>query len=113
MRGGSWIGAIIRFVVSAIVLMVMGLVLPGFEVLGFLNALLAAVVISLLGWGVEAILGERVSPQSRGIIGFITAAVVIYVAQFLVPGMSVSILGALLASLVVGIIDAFVPTVVR
>ncbi len=109
MRGGSWIGAIIRFVVSAIVLMVMGLVLPGFEVLGFLNALLAAVVISLLGWGVEAILGERVSPQSRGIIGFITAAVVIYVAQFLVPGMSVSILGALLASLVVGIIDAFVP----
>jgi putative membrane protein len=114
MRGNSsWIGAVIRFVVSAIVLMVVGMILPGFEMFGFLNALLAAVVIALLGWAVEAILGERVSPQSRGIIGFITAAVVIYVAQFLVPGMNVTIIGALLASLVVGIIDAFVPTVVR
>jgi putative membrane protein len=66
-----------------------------------------------LGWAIEAILGERVSPQSRGIVGFIVAAIVIYVAQYLVPGMTVSILGALLASLVVGIIDAFVPTVIR
>ncbi len=109
----SWIGAIIRFVVSAIVLMVMGLVLPGFSVFGFMNALLAAIVIAALGWAVEAILGQRVSPQSRGIIGFLVAAVVIYVSQFVVPGMRVTIIGALLASLVVGIIDAFVPTVIR
>lgn len=113
MRGSSWIGAIVRFVVSAIVLMVMGLVIPGFHVFGFVNALIAAVVIAALGWAVEAILGERVSPQSRGIVGFIVAAIVIYVAQYLVPGMTVSVLGALLASLVVGIIDAFVPTVIR
>jgi len=112
-RGSSWIGAIVRFIVSAIVLMVMGLVLPGFNVFGFVNALLAAIVIAALGWAIEAILGERVSPQSRGIVGFIVAAIVIYVAQYLVPGMTVSILGALLASLVVGIIDAFVPTVIR
>ncbi|MGI6632922.1 MAG: phage holin family protein [Bacillota bacterium] len=113
MRGNSWIGAIVRFVVSAIVLMVMSLVLPGFRLFGFVNALIASLVIAALGWAIEAILGERVSPQSRGIVGFIVAAAVIYVAQFLVPGMDVTILGALLASLVVGIIDAFVPTVVR
>lgn len=112
-RGNSWIGAIVRFIVSAIVLMVMGLVLPGFRLFGFVNALVAALVIAALGWAIEAILGERVSPQSRGLIGFIVAAIVIYVAQFLVPGMSVTILGALLVSLVVGIIDAFVPTVIR
>ncbi len=111
--GGSWINTIIRFVVSAIVLMVMGLVLPGFSVFGFVNALVAALVIAAIGWGVEAVLGQRVSPQSRGIVGFIVAAIVIYVSQFVVPGMSVTIIGALLASLVVGIIDAFVPTVIR
>jgi putative membrane protein len=113
MRQNSWMGAIIRFIVSAIVLMILGRVLPGFSVFGFTNALIAALVIAALGWAVEAILGQRVSPQSRGIIGFIVAAVVIYVAQFLTPGMSVTPLGALLASLVVGIIDAFIPTVVR
>ena len=41
-RGNSWIGAIVRFIVSAIVLMVMGLVLPGFRLFGFVNALCAA-----------------------------------------------------------------------
>jgi putative membrane protein len=113
MQGSSWIGAVVRFVVSAIVLMVMGLVIPGFHVFGFVNALIAAVVIAAIGWAIEALLGQRVSPQSRGIVGFIVAAVVIYVAQYLVPGMTVSVLGALLASLVVGIIDAFIPTVIR
>jgi putative membrane protein len=109
----TWMGVIIRFVVSAIVLLVLGMALPGFSVFGFTNALVAAIVIAVIGWAVEAILGERISPQSRGIVGFIVAAVVIYVAQYLVPGMSVSILGAFLASLVIGIIDAFVPTVIR
>jgi len=111
--GNTWIGVIVRFVVSAIVLLVLGMVLPGFSVFGFVNAIIAAVVIAALGWAVEAILGERISPQSRGIVGFIVGAIVIYVAQFLVPGMRANILGALLASLVIGIIDAFVPTVIR
>jgi putative membrane protein len=112
-RNNSWIGVVVRFVVSAIVLMVLGALLPGFALAGFVNALIAAMVIAALGWAVEAILGQRVSPQSRGIVGFIVAAVVIYAAQFLVPGMRVTILGAILASLVVGIVDAFVPTVIR
>ena len=112
-NGSTWMGVIIRFVVSAIVLLVLGMALPGFSVFGFTNALIAAIVIAIIGWAVEAVLGERISPQSRGVVGFIVAAVVIYVAQYLVPGMSVSILGAFLASLVIGIIDAFVPTVIR
>jgi putative membrane protein len=81
--------------------------------MGFTVALIAAVVIALLGFIVESVLGKRVSPQNRGIIGFVTSAVVIYVAQWLVPGMSVTILGAALAALVIGIIDAFVPTELR
>lgn len=104
---------IVRFIVSALVLMFIGYLVPGFGPLGFLNALLAAVVISVLGYLVEMLLGENVSPQSRGVIGFITAAAVIYLAQFLVPALNVSILGALIAALVIGIIDIFVPTELR
>jgi putative membrane protein len=107
------LGLIIRFVVSALVLLVMGLILPGFRVFGFLNALLAAVVIAVLGYLVELLMGRKVSPQARGLVGFLTSAVVIWVAQFLVPTMQVSILGALLAALVIGVVDAFVPTELR
>ncbi len=106
-------GLIIRFIVSALVIMLVGFLLPGFAVLGFGEALLAAIVIALLGFIVENLLGDKISPRNRGVVGFITAAVVIYAAQFLVPAMRVSIFGALLAALVIGVIDAFVPTELR
>lgn len=108
-----WVGAIIRFIVSALVLLAVSFFVPGFRLVGFTNALLAAVVISIVGYIIESLLGEGISPQSRGLVGFITAAVVIWVTQFVVPQMSVSIIGALLAALVIGIIDAFVPTELR
>ncbi|KYO65150.1 MULTISPECIES: phage holin family protein [Thermovenabulum] len=107
------IGMIIRFIVSALVLMLVSFLIPGFQVAGFTGALIAAIVIAILGFIVESLLGKSVSPQSRGIVGFITAAVVIYLAQFIVPSMRVTWWGALLASLVIGIIDAFVPTELR
>jgi len=93
--------------------MFVGFLVPGFGPIGFVNALIAAVVISVLGYIIEALIGKNVSPQGRGIVGFLTAAVVIYLAQFIVPALNVTILGALIASLVIGIIDIFVPTELR
>ena len=106
--------AVVRFVVSALVLMLVGYFLPGIKVAGFVGALIAAIVIAVLGWGIEQLLGKDISPRSRGVVGFITAAVVIYLAQFIIPSyLSVSILGSLLAAFVIGLIDAFVPTELR
>lgn len=107
------LGLIVRFVVSAIVLMLVSFILPGFATLGFGQALLAAVVIAVLGFIVESLFGKRISPQNRGLVGFLTAAVVIYLAQFIVPGMTVSLIGAALAAVVIGIVDLFVPTELR
>jgi len=111
----QWVGVIIRFVVSALVLMVVSWISPGFMVKGgFLGALIAAAVIALLGYVGEIILGTRISPQSRGIVGFVAAAVVIYLAQFIIPGLlSVSIIGALISAFIIGLIDTLVPTMLR
>ncbi len=110
----EWIGFIVRFIVSALVLLLVAAVLPGIRIAGFTGALIAAAVIAILGYIAERLLGDRVSPQSRGLVGFITSAVVIYLAKFIIPAyLSVSIIGALLAAFVIGIIDAFVPTLIR
>jgi len=115
MKGGmQMLGTIVRFIVSALVLLVIGFLIPGVSVAGFWGALITAIVIAVLGYIVEAILGDKVSPRSRGIVGFLTAAVVIYVAQFIVPNLfSVSLIGALIAAFIIGLIDAFVPTELR
>jgi len=111
----NWLGAIIRFVVSALVLVVVSWLSPGFVVHGgFVGALIAAAVIAVIGYIAEALLGDRISPQSRGLVGFVAAAVVIYLAQFIIPAfLTVSIIGALISAFVIGLIDAFVPTVLR
>ncbi len=109
------LGMVVRFIVSALVLIVVSWLSPGFVVKGgFIGALIAAVVIAVLGYIAESLLGDRVSPQRRGLVGFVTAAVVIYLAQFIIPSLlSVSIFGALISAFIIGLIDAFVPTVVR
>jgi putative membrane protein len=108
------LGAIVRFIVSALVLLLVSYIVPGLRVAGFTGALVAAIVIAVLGYLVELAFGNKISRMGRGSIGFITAAVVIYLSQFIVPGsISVSIIGALLASLVIGIVDSFVPTTLR
>ncbi|MBP2000472.1 hypothetical protein J2Z69_001503 [Paenibacillus shirakamiensis] len=105
----SFFGHIIRFVVSALVLMFVAWLVPHFSVGGFGSALLLALVIALLGWIIEGILGTRVTPFGRGIVGFLASALVIWLSQYVMGHVSVSVTGALLAALVIGIIDLFTP----
>jgi len=103
------VGHIVRFIVSALVLMIVGYLVPDFAVGGFWSALLLALVIAVLGWIAEAAFGRRVTPFGRGIVGFLSSAAVIWLAQFVIAGVRATVLGALLAALVIGIIDLFVP----
>jgi putative membrane protein len=111
--GGSWLAHIVRFVVAAIVLMVVSYVTPGFTRLSFWHALLAAVLIVVIGYALESIFGRKISPYTRGGIGFLVSALIFYTIQFVVPGMRVTLLGALIAAIIVGVIDMFVPTGIR
>lgn len=113
LTGENWLAHIVRFVVAAIVLMVVSYITPGFTRLNFWYALLAAVLVAVIGYGLEKIFGRNISPYARGGVGFVTSAVIFYVIQFVIPGMRVTVLGALLAALIVGIIDMFVPTGLR
>ena len=105
----QFLGHIVRFIVSAIVLMIVGFIVPQFEVGGFWSALFLALVIAVVGWIAEGIFGKRITPFGRGIVGFIASVVVIWLAQFIVGGVSVTWIGAILAALVIGIIDLFIP----
>lgn len=105
-----FLGHVVRFVISALVLLVVSWIVPQFSVGGFWSALLLALVIAALGWVVESLFGKKVTPFGRGIVGFLISALVIWIAQFITPNVEVTVIGALLAALVVGIIDIFMPT---
>ena len=106
----NFLGHVVRFVVSAIVLMIVGWLVPNFSVGGFWSALLLALVIALFGWIIEGIFGKNVTPFGRGIVGFLVSSLVIWLAQFVVGGVRATIIGAILAALVIGIVDLFIPS---
>lgn len=68
-----------------------------------------ALVIAIAAWIIEGIFGKQITPFGRGIVGFLVSALVIWAAQFVVSNVSTSIIGAILAALVIGIIDLFIP----
>jgi uncharacterized membrane protein YvlD (DUF360 family) len=102
---------VIRFIVSAIVLAIVAFLVPGFRIAGFGSVLLAAVAIMVIGWLIESFTGHNITPFGRGIVGFLVSAAVLYMVQFLIPGYRIGFFSALVASLLIGIIDIFVPTV--
>lgn len=102
-----WIG---RLILVAIILGITSFLTPGFSIYGLWSYLIAALVITGIDYLVEAFMGVDASPFGKGVKGFIIAAVIIYFAQFLVPNMRVSIIGAILAALVIGVLDAVFPT---
>ncbi|MPM47311.1 hypothetical protein SDC9_94020 [bioreactor metagenome] len=108
-NGSSFLRRIGRFLLVAVILMITSFFTPGFTIYGTWSFLLAAVVISGLDYLIELVMGVDASPFGKGIKGFVVAAIIIYFAQFLVPNMGVSIIGAILAAVVIGILDAIFP----
>ncbi|MGG7077592.1 phage holin family protein [Clostridium sardiniense] len=100
---------LVRLVLFTIVLGVTAFFTPGFTISGFWSVVLAAVIISIVDYVIELFMGVDASPFGKGIKGFIVAAIIIYLTQFLVPNMSSSIVGALIAALIIGILDAIIP----
>lgn len=105
----NFLGTVVRFIVAALVLIVTDWFVPGFDVGGFWSALFLAIVIAVVAWILEGLFGRKITPFGRGIVGFLTSAFVIWLAQFIVGGVRATIIGAILAALVIGIIDLFIP----
>lgn len=100
---------IIRFIIVAIVLSITSFLTPGFSIKELGPIIIVSIVITVIDYLVESFMGVDASPFGKGIKGFFVASIIIYVAQFLVPNMNVSIISAILASLVIGIWDAVIP----
>ena len=103
------LGYILRFFMVAVVLSITSFFVPGFTIVNFWSAIVASVVISLIDYVVEMAFGLDASPFGKGIKGFLITALILYVAQFIVPNMVVTAVGAIIAALVIGILDAFIP----
>lgn len=108
--GNIFLSYIVRLLLVAVVLTATSFLTPGFSIQGIWSIIIAAIVIMAIDYAVELLMGVDASPFGKGIKGFVIAAIIIYITQYLVPNMNVTVVGALLAALVIGIIDAVIPS---
>lgn len=102
-------GMISRLISSSIILAVTAFFTPGFEIASLWTLLLAAVVLAVMDYLFNMLLGVNATPFGRGIIGFVVSVVVLYATQFFVAGYSISMMSAIIGAVIYGIIAAIIP----
>ena len=98
-----------RFFTAAVVLGITAFFTPGFSIENIWALALAAVVLTAMDYLISRFTGLHASPFGKGFVGFILAAVVLYLTQYFVAGYTISWLAAIIGALVYGIVDYLIP----
>ena len=106
----STIGQIIgRFIAAAVVLAITAFFTPGFTINNIWTLAIAAIVLTAIDYLIVKFTGLDAQPFGKGFVGFILAAVTLYVTQFFVAGYSISWMAAIIGALIYGIVDYVIP----
>ena len=105
---------LVKWLISALIIIVIAYILPGAEVSGFIAAIVAALVIGLINAFIKPVLIILTLPiniLTLGLFTFVINALLIMLASAIVPGFTVkNFWWALLFSLLLSIINYFVQT---
>ena len=109
-NGMSTFGQIIgRLVTAAIVLAITAFFTPGFTINNIWTLAIAAIVLSIIDYLIVKFTGLDATPFGKGFVGFILAAVTLYVTQYFVAGYSISWIAAIIGALIYGIVSYIIP----
>lgn len=100
---------LIKVLVSGIAVLITSALSPGIQTDGYSTAIMAGIVIGILDWAINKFTGIDASPFGRGAVGFVIAAIILFITGQIVDGFTVSVLGAVVGALILGIVDSFLP----
>ena len=98
-----------RLVTAAIVLAITAFFTPGFSINNIWALAAAAIVLTVIDYLITKFTGLHASAFGKGFVGFVLAAVVLYVTQYFVAGYTISWIAAIVGALVYGVVDYFLP----
>lgn len=102
-------GVVLRFITSAVILAITAFFTPGFTISNVWALALAAVVLTVIDYLIARFTDLHASTFGKGFIGFVLAAIVLYITQYFVSGYSISWIAAIIGALIYGVVDYFVP----
>lgn len=100
---------IIRFLTSLSIFTVTVFFTPNFNISSLPILILSSITIIILDYIVAIITGIHDIPLGRGLVGFTSACIIIYITQFFVSGYYITVISSVIAAAIYGIIDSMIP----
>lgn len=100
---------ILKYISATAILTATTFFTPNFTISSLPSLFLSSFVIIILDYMMSIITGINDSSLGRGIVGFVSAAIIIYMTQFIVPGYYISMLSSLIAAAIYGTLNSFMP----
>ena len=98
-----------RLVTAAIVLAITAFFTPGFTINNVWSLAIAAIVLTVIDYLIVKFTGLDATPFGKGFVGFVLAAVTLYVTQYFVAGYSISWIAAIIGAVIYGVVDYIIP----
>ena len=98
-----------RLVTAAIVLAITAFFTPGFTISNIWSLAIAAIVLTIIDYLIVKFTGLDATPFGKGFVGFVLAAVTLYVTQYFVAGYSISWIAAIIGAIIYGLVDYIIP----
>lgn len=109
-NGSSTVWQIIgRMIGAAIVLAITAFFTPGFTINSIWTLIVATVILTIMDYLIVKFTGINASPFGKGFVGFVLAAITLYVTQYFVVGYSISLVAAIIGAVIYGIVDYLIP----
>ena len=99
----------LKYISATAILTATTIFTPNFTISSLPILFLSSFVIIILDYMMSIITGINDSILGRGIVGFISAAIIIYMTQFIVPGYYISMLSSIIAAAIYGTLNSFMP----
>ena len=98
-----------RLATAAIVLAITAFFTPGFRIDNIWALIAATIILTAMDYLITKFTGLHASSFGKGFVGFVLAAVVLYVTQYFVAGYTISWIAAIIGALIYGVVDYFLP----
>ncbi len=109
-NGSSTVWQIVgRMIGAAVVLAITAFFTPGFTINSIWALAIATVVLTIMDYLIVKFTGINASPFGKGFVGFVLAAITLYVTQYFVVGYSISWIAAIIGAVIYGIVDYLIP----
>ena len=100
---------VLKYISATAILTATTIFTPNFTITSLPALFLSSFVIIILDYMMSIITGINDSSIGRGIVGFVSAAIIIYMTQFIVSGYYISMLSSLIAAAIYGTLNSFMP----